>query len=95
MILRLYGQANTIHAADEGFDKLASLFPPFSGARQIFDMTIESVQTSCGYAVPFFQFEGQRNKLSEWAQDKGKEGIQQYWQERNKVSIDGFETGMK
>jgi len=30
--------------------------------------------------------------LSVWAHNKGEEGIQQYWQEKNQLSIDGQPT---
>ena len=94
LILRLYGQAKTIHHKNDGFSELAALFPPHLGVRQIFDMAIDTVQTSCGYGVPFYQYERPRDKLIEWTENKGEDGIKNYWPERNKVSIDGFDTGI-
>ena len=35
-----------------GWDALAAHFPLLPGARQIFDITVESLQTSCGWGVP-------------------------------------------
>ena len=61
---------------------------------KIFDMAIEQVQTSCGYAVPLYEFQEQRTRLEKWASDRGESGIQDYWEAKNKISIDGKETGM-
>ena len=94
MILRLYGEAKTIHQRDSEWAGLISLFPPHKGARQIFDMQVETVQTSCGYAVPFYDFKEPRTRLVKWTEKKGDDGIKTYWEERNQQSIDGFETGI-
>ena len=62
------------------------------GARQIFDMTVDLVQTSCGMAVPFFDYAGEREQLNDWALKKGEYGIKEYWLEKNQVSVDGKST---
>ena len=92
MILRLYGEARVIHRADSEWDKLLALFNPLPGARQIFDLSIDLVQTSCGMAVPLFEYSGEREQLNEWANKKGEEGIRAYWKEKNKISLDGKPT---
>ncbi len=92
MILRLYGQAKTIHHNDKEWRDLYSQFPPSASARQIFDLKIEMVQTSCGMSVPFFDYQGERDELAQWAEKKGKEGIQQYWRDKNQLSLDGKAT---
>ena len=91
-ILRLYGTATAIHPKDKQWEKVVSLFPKIPGTRQIFDVLIESVQTSCGMAVPFFDFVDHRNQLVDSAKEKGQEKIKQYWKERNSESIDGIPT---
>lgn len=92
LILRVYGTTKVIHKGDPEWDNLFSLFKPIPGARQIFDVTIELVQTSCGIGVPYLSYEGERELLSGWATNKGEEGIKQYWENRNQVSIDGIPT---
>jgi hypothetical protein len=62
--------------------------------RQIIEMDIDLVQTSCGFAVPLMDFREERTVLSNWAEKKGPKEIRDYWQEKNRKSIDGFETGM-
>ena len=94
LILRAYGTARAIHADDDDFTALNKHFPPHMGARQIYDMSIETVQTSCGYAVPYFEHQGDRQTLSNWADKKGLDGVRDYWAEKNTRSLDGRETGI-
>ena len=92
MILRLYGTARTVHPGDSEWSKLYELFEENIGARQIFDVTVDAVQTSCGYQVPLYQFEDDRENLQRWNANKGKAEIKAYWQEFNVKSIDGKPT---
>jgi len=89
-ILRLYGTAKTVHMGDEGWNDLYALFDPLPGARQIFDMHVDLVHTSCGFGVPLYDFVADREMLNEWAERKERTvGIKQYWQDKNAVSLDG------
>jgi hypothetical protein len=93
-ILRLYGKARVYHPRDSGFNKYIRLFPEIPGSRQIIDMDVDLVQTSCGFAVPLMDFREERSILSSWADKQGDAKIKTYWEERNSMSIDGFETGI-
>lgn len=92
MILRLYGTAKVVHKGEDEWAALSSAFPPIPGARQIFDVSIELVQTSCGMAVPLFDYVADREALTSWAEKKGDDGIREYWRDRNQVSLDGKPT---
>lgn len=92
MILRLYGTAKAIHNDDPEWQLLFPLFSPIPGARQIFDLNVQLVQTSCGMAVPLYDYVGEREQLNTWASKKGKEGLKAYWEEKNRVSLDGKPT---
>ena len=94
MILRLYGRGRVYHPRDPEWDELLPLFPPLPGARQIIDVDVDLVQTSCGMGVPYYAFRGDREQLNEWATRKGEDGIRQYWEDRNGVTIDGKPTGI-
>ena len=94
LVLRLYGHARIFHPRDAEWDSLLTLFPAIPGARQIIDMSIDLVQTSCGFGVPFFEFKAERDQLEKWAEKKGPEGIRQYWEEKNQISLDGKPTGI-
>jgi len=64
LILRLYGTAKSIRPENEKWNELISFFPNQPRARQIFEMKVSDVQTSCGYGVPFFNYEDQREPLT-------------------------------
>ena len=94
LILRLYGTAKAVHRTDAQWNELYGRFEPLPGARQIFDMQVEMVQTSCGMAVPLYAFEGDRDLLRNWATKQGEAGIAKYWHNKNQLSIDGIPTGI-
>jgi Pyridoxamine 5'-phosphate oxidase len=94
LILRLYGQGTVCRPRDPEWQQLYECFLPTPGARQIISIDIESVQTSCGFGVPLYDYEGERNTLIEWAQKKGDRGLLEYWQAKNQQSIDGLPTNL-
>ena len=94
MILRLYGTARAIHSYNVEWAELFARFDALPGARQIFVLHVELVQTSCGMAVPLFDYQGQRQQLVDWAENKGAQGITEYWEKKNQVSLDGKPTGI-
>lgn len=94
LILRAYGTASTVHHSDPAWPDLSAHFPKIPGARQIFDLTVDLVQTSCGYAVPVMDHVQDRQVLHDWAVQKGA-ALPDYWAERNRHSIDGFVTGIE
>ncbi|MBI1188988.1 MAG: pyridoxamine 5'-phosphate oxidase family protein [Alphaproteobacteria bacterium] len=97
LILRLYGRGRSLPRGGAAYaDLLAAHFgaeaPP--GARQIVTLDIDLVQTSCGYGVPKYAYEGERETLIRWAQTRGEDGLAAYRAEKNAVSLDGLETGL-
>ena len=52
----------------------------------------DSVQTSCGLAVPYLSYLGDRELLSAWAEKKDEEGLRRYREEKNQLSLDGIPT---
>lgn len=93
-ILRLYGQATAVHKNDEQWDELYQRFDALPGARQIFDLSVDLVQNSCGMSVPLFNYQEDRNQLKDWSKKQGEEGIKQYWAKKNQTSLDGVETNI-
>lgn len=94
LILRLYGQATALHPGDPDWPRWAARFVDTLGGRQIFVVDIDLVQTSCGYAVPFLDYRGERETLGKWYRKLGERGIEDYWRAKNMTSIDGLPTGM-
>lgn len=91
-ILRLYGRGYTVLPDTDDWDALYSLFPQTPGTRQIVVADIDRVQTSCGYGVPLYEYQGERDNLVKWARKKGEQGLQDYRQQKNLTSIDGLPT---
>ncbi len=91
-ILRLYGRGYTVLPETSQWDNLYSLFPQILGSRQIIVADIDRVQTSCGYGVPLYEHQGERENLVKWASKKGEQGLRDYRQQKNLVSIDGLPT---
>ena len=96
MILRVYGQARVLHPRDDGWDKAAAGFPAIAGSRQIFDLDIDLVQTSCGTGVPVMEVVASRaeSELVPFYEDMGPDGVRDYWAKKNVESIDGKPTGI-
>jgi hypothetical protein len=89
-ILRLFGRGRVVLPEDEAFADLVTLFPPQPGTRSVIVAELDRIQDSCGYAVPFLAYEGERERLHEWADRKGPDGIVAYHAEKNERSIDGL-----
>jgi len=94
LILRLYGRGHALHSVDDAWPELAGHFSAFPGVRQIMLLDIESVQTSCGYSVPRYEYQGERDTYLRWAEKKGPDGLAAYQDEKNRTSIDGLPTGL-
>ncbi|WP_120497492.1 pyridoxamine 5'-phosphate oxidase family protein [Kiloniella sp. EL199] len=96
LILRVYGQASVLHPRDDGWDEALSNFPKAAGSRQIFDMTIDLVQTSCGTGVPEMSLIKSRaeEELLPFYEEMGPEGVKKYWARKNTKSIDEHPTGI-
>ena len=94
LILRIYGQAKVIHHLDQEWREFIDLFPYSEGSRQIFDLSIELVQTSCGWAVPEYEFKKERDILDKSNKVAGEKGIRAYWESSNTKSLDGTKTNI-
>lgn len=94
LIYRIYGKGRVVRPHHAEYVELAPQFPDLPGARQIILIDVESTQTSCGYGVPEMDMKAERQTLKNWAEKKGDDGILAYQEEKNAVSIDGFDTGL-
>ena len=89
-IVRLHGRANIIVEADALFKKFERLFPQNAGTRAFVHIAVDRVSSSCGYAVPFFDFRGNRDALDKWSVAQGPDKIRAYRAKKNRASIDGL-----
>ena len=93
LIMRLYGTGKSHRPDTARFKELMPLFEQARGIRQIFTITIDNLQTSCGYAVPVYDFVEERKTLNKWADNKGEDGLKDYFETKNRISIDGLPAG--
>ncbi|MEN7548275.1 pyridoxamine 5'-phosphate oxidase family protein [Rapidithrix thailandica] len=89
LILRLFGKEEVIQSSDERWNEYMTHFEPLLGTRQIFVLHIDSVQSSCGFSIPFYQYQGERSTLLDWSERKGEEGLNNYRRAKNSISING------
>ena len=95
LILRCYGTARMIQHDAPDWADLNSRFPPDIAARQIYDMTVDLVQTSCGFGVPRMSFTAERPDADDWSAEKGPDGIRAFWADKNRLTLDGMPTGIE
>ena len=91
LILRLYGKGRPVLPQDSEWQGLADNFELLPGTRQIFDIAVESVQTSCGWGVPFMSLEGERETLKK----AHRQSDPAEWEKKaagRTTSIDGLPT---
>jgi hypothetical protein len=95
-ISRLHGRGEILRPGMPDYPALAAKFPENPGTRAIVRVTVTRISTSCGFAVPFFDFQKPRDTLDKYAVNKGPEGLVEYRKKKNARSIDGlpgaFET---
>ncbi|KAF7368769.1 Pyridoxamine phosphate oxidase [Mycena venus] len=74
-IVRLYGRGTVYEFGSPEFN---SFIPPESrkpGTRSVIVVDVHKIGSSCGYAVPFFDFKSHRTRLLTWAAKKEEKDI--------------------
>ena len=92
LILRLYGRGSVVHRRHPNWPELREHFADIPGQRQIVVLDIDSIMTTCGFAVPKYEFIGHRDALSDFVCKMGDEKMDQYRHQKNQTSIDGLPT---
>lgn len=91
-ILRLYGKGYTVLPGTAEWDELSPQFNLIPSTRQLIVADIHKVQTSCGFGVPLYDYQGERDQHFKWAAEKGEDGMKTYRAENNYTSLDGLPT---
>ena len=89
-ILRLYGRGSVCAFYDEGFDELMKLFPDYDRARAIIIVDLTRITDSCGFSIPFYEYQGERDQLDRTHRHRSVEDWYEYRLSRNAESIDGL-----
>jgi hypothetical protein len=93
VVLRLYGQGQSLMRGTPEYAALLANFEEVPGARQIVRLAVDLVQTSCGMGVPFFDYKEERGSLVRYWTTHGIDSLRKYWGLKNMKSIDGLPTG--
>lgn len=96
LILRIYGMARVIHPRDREWNDLIALFPNLAGSRQIFDLDVGHVSSSCGTGVPVMSVTAIRadEELEPFYAAMSPDELNGYWTRKNTTSIDGYPTNI-
>jgi hypothetical protein len=90
-IVRLHGRGEVLPAGSAAFDTLLpQLTEAPAGARAIVRIDVARIADSCGFGVPRYRFEADREQLPAWVAKKGPDGVAAYVRDRNALSIDGL-----
>ncbi|MEM7282973.1 MAG: pyridoxamine 5'-phosphate oxidase family protein, partial [Pseudomonadota bacterium] len=89
-ILRLHGEGSVLLPNDEQYKLHAHLFSSECAPRSMILVRVTRIQDSCGYGVPTYDYQAERETLARWAGSKTPEEQNNYIREKNSVSIDGL-----
>jgi len=91
-IVRLHGRGRTVRPGDAEFAALRANFAKARtiGQRSIVLIDVDRVSDSCGLSVPTMAFVGDRDGLDRSQERRDQAYMEQYWQVKNAVSIDGL-----
>lgn len=79
-IVRLHGRGSIAEVVD----------PATAGVRALVRVEVDRVSDACGYGVPLMELVGERPQRELWLERKGADGVREYMDEKNAVSIDGL-----
>jgi hypothetical protein len=91
-IVRLQGRGEFLLRDDPRFVELVTHFDikVGSGARALIVAHLDRIADSCGFGVPLMKFTGHRPALDAWSEKQGTEGVVDYQQKKNLLSIDNL-----
>lgn len=87
-IVRLHGRGEALTPGHADYASLAARFSPHLGTRAFIRITVSRIADSCGFAVPLYEYRGERDTLDKWTESKGPDKIREYRRARNARSLD-------
>lgn len=90
-VYRFHGIGEVVTPIDEGFELLAAQFDRSQlGIRCIVRVQVTRISDSCGFGVPLYQYQKQRDTSPNFIRINGLEKIKAYLQSENRESLDGL-----
>lgn len=100
-IVRLHGRGHVVQQGDDAFAERLATFDVSDeqrlAVRSVIDVEVTRVADSCGFVVPRMTYEGERDQLYRYADNRlrkeGPDAVRAYVSANNAESIDGL-TGL-
>lgn len=89
-IFRFHGTGRVVEPHDERFADLLARFPDQPSARNIIEVSVDRIMDSCGYGVPFYEFQKDRDSLANYYGNKSDQEIADMRRDSNATSLDGL-----
>jgi hypothetical protein len=97
-ILRLHGRGRVVQQADPEFGARLAAFDvspeQLPAVRSIVEVEVTRIADSCGFVVPRMRYEGERDQLYRYADNRirklGPDAMQEYRDATNAESLDGL-----
>jgi hypothetical protein len=89
-IFRFYGSGSVVEPHDDRFADLLAHFPKLPSTRNIIEVSVERIIDSCGFGVPLYEFQKNRESFDNYYGSKTDEEIAAYRQDRNTTSLEGL-----
>jgi hypothetical protein len=89
-ILRLHARGEAFEPGEPEFERLRPEFPELPGVRSIVRADVRRIADSCGWGVPLYQYQGERDQLVRFGEQLGPEKIREAQVKWNRLSLDGL-----
>ncbi len=89
-IFRFYGKGSVLEPGEPGFEEFATHFEHLPTLRNVIRIDVERIRDSCGYGVPMYRYDGERDSLTNWVKNKSESELKQYRRDNNLESLDGL-----
>lgn len=89
-IMRFHGQGTVYELGSDGYNELLPQFQEWPGARAIIVVEVKRISDSCGWGVPLYDFQSDRDTLRKASEEWGPIKMQDYREKNNRQSLDGL-----
>jgi hypothetical protein len=89
-IVRLHGRGRVELPGSDEFQRVEREHPGHVGARAVIVVEVTRVADACGWGVPMMEFVEDRDIMRPWAEKKGPDGLVEYREKKNTLSLDGL-----
>lgn len=89
-IMRFHGKGSVHELGSDGYNELLPQFQEWPGARSIIVIEVKRISDSCGWGVPLYEYQADRDTLRVVSEKEGPDGMIAYRDKNNRKSLDGL-----